>query len=206
MNPRDANPEDWHLYYHRTWMLSKKHGPIMVYVDGTTFMGYRPMDVDTGILEEKPVKLDPMELETWWPRSAAYNWTYRGVTRACYLTRRAQRNMRKSATSNSHYVLGYGSYGGELMVLAAMPRPYPSPAQALNRLRKASPTEVADLAVSQDLILSRPPMTGDTLPPLRVIFKGNYAGDLNGMSFDPIAPGHPLSKRAAIKLMQAGLL
>ena len=207
MKPTDANPEDWNLYYHRTWMLDRNRGPVLVIVGGKKLIGYLPKDRDRGLLHEDSVTLNPKHLEPWWPRSAAYNWlTASGRNAACYMSRRAQRNMRKSATANSHYILTYGSYPGDIMVLAALTQDYPSARKALSMIKASEPTKNLDVAVSPDLILNKQVGLAGGPPIINVIFKGNYAGQLDGMSFDPIAPGHPLSKRAAIKLAQIGLL
>ena len=89
MLPTKARKSDWNLYYNRTWMNHVKHGPCYIRVGDGTFRGHRLLE--SGQLSERGVTCLAKDLAPWWPRSGAFN----GDLGAVYITRRAQRNMRK---------------------------------------------------------------------------------------------------------------
>ena len=95
MKPSDVPVRDWQMYYAGTWMKHAVHGPALVSV--------RAADLMVNVHGEE-VLVDPSDLECWWPRSGSYN-TPLG---ALYISRKAARNMRKSASWSDHYVCTYG--------------------------------------------------------------------------------------------------
>lgn len=194
MNPAEARPEDYNLYYNRTWMRHSTKGLFYVRVNEQKFRGQRSLG-DGHVDMEDYVTLGAKYLEPWWPRGGSFNTQYG----ACYITRRAQRNMRKSATGGGHYIVTYGSMGGDPMSVMAKNDGYMS-IQSFKLLAKMG--KIMDAAVTRDIIVAQVEGEQD----MGVYFRGIYAGRLNGKAFDPVAHGHPMSKRAAIKLHQAGIL
>lgn len=196
MKPSDAKQQDWQLYYHQTWMMHSTHGPVLVYVDGNSLVGFKPGE---NFDKDKRMTFRASCLTPWWPRGGAFNTAHSAV----YITRRAQRNMRKSAVGGGHYICTYGSLSGRnVMEVIAEPRPYYSVEEARELIFNPK-TKRKRAAVTQDIILTQQVGVGDTLG---VYFRGMYAGTLKDNWFEPIATGHPMGKRAAIKMAKEGIL
>ncbi|GAG31465.1 unnamed protein product, partial [marine sediment metagenome] len=107
MNPCDAMPKDFQMYYNGCWMEHATHGVGLVRVhDGVMYLDKE----NTG---ENSLRVKPSYLTCWWPRPGAFNCKNHAV----YIARRAMRNMRKSAVANDHYFIKWGSpYGKDVMM------------------------------------------------------------------------------------------
>jgi len=113
MNPIDAPPEDWPLYYSGTWMMHSRYGA-----------GY--VDTQTNIEGEVELKfyndkskgrvVQGKDLTLYFPEAGAYN-TRRG---GFVLFRRAQRSMRKSASYPNTYYTAVGYAFGSTEILNAI--------------------------------------------------------------------------------------
>lgn len=188
MRPIDAKPADWFMYFHGTWMEHDTLGPCKIRVEGPHIY-VKHARVYT--------EVHPSTLSPWWPRASSMN----GPNGGFYIAKRAQRNMRKSGMAGHHYYCSYGSTPpGDIMQWFTKENSLISLEDACDRLLDTSNTS-PPVAIHRDLILDR----GGKGNALKVIFRGNYAGSLEGQMFTPIADGHPMSKRAAIKLHSIGL-
>lgn len=179
MKPTQALKKDWRMYYNRTWMMHKVHGPGPVRViDGILLYGTHMIPVA------------PKDLDVWWPRSGSHN----TETSAVYIERQAVRNMRKSAVSGSHYILAWGHvhYGFDIMSTLAHPTPYCGVNEALQMLKDG---DYNARAVTRDIILHT------ENEKCEVLFKGKPVGTLDiDHGFDGYIPQDPLCKRAFLKL------
>ena len=140
MNPCDALPEDWSMYYNGCWMRHEKLGIGRVEVAGDLLLFYPPGAPDYVIAK-------PKELSTWWPRAGAFN--YNG--NAVYIARRNIRNMRKSAIGGDHYYVKWGKCPNSLVMQVLRDHDaYPSVHDAWALLRDGRKA----VAVTRDIIFS----------------------------------------------------
>jgi len=186
MNPQDALPQDYPMYYNGCWMEHVDLGIGRVMVTGSRLY----LDTDYGLSEATLVKAK--DLICWWPRPGAFN----GVRDAMYIARRAQRNMRKSAMPNDHYYLKWGNpYGGsDMMQLLKEGANHIPIEDALEAFAKKKRTSAA---VSRDIIIH----PTDTDPKVcSVIFRGNEVGTLENGYFTPLFSSNPIDMRALRQL------
>jgi len=186
MNPTDAMPKDYQMYYDGCWMEHTKHGVGLVRViDGTMYL-----DKDNGMTEAMRVK--PSFLSCWWPRPGAFNCKDHAV----YVARRAMRNMRKSAVANDHYFVKWGSpYGKDVMMVLKEGQNHLPLREALAVLRSKKMTSVA---ISRDIIIEPEDMPSRDVQ--SVVFRGIDAGRLNNGMFEPLFSNSPLTARVLRQL------
>ena len=107
MKPTQALRQDWHMYYHDTWMVH-------------VTLGYCRIQARRGVLFALPLnteewlKVSAKDLEVWWPRPGAYN----TATAAAYIVRKPYRCMKRSAVSDTHYTVTYGTRQDPLKIIA----------------------------------------------------------------------------------------
>jgi hypothetical protein len=188
MNPVDANKGDWRMYYDGTWMCHSEMGVVYIRVIGDTFYA-----CDRGDPDHEKIAVSAKDLVCWWPRAGSYN----AGNGAIYVTRKAHRNMRKSATNGDHYQVQWGYYRGDALKSMRNGPDYMTTADAMMCIRK---NVAKSVAVSRDIILS---MKGDKI---EVVFRGNPTGTIDDNGYDPYIMGDPLSKRAYYKLAQEGII
>lgn len=188
MNPADAKPQDWGMYYDSCWM---KH----------TTLGVGRIRVINGKLyfEDEPGTEDPKQVKArfltcWWPRPGAHNPV--NSTHAIYIARRAQRNMRKSAIAGDHYFVKWGATHSmkTMQHLRAGPKLVPLHV-AVEMLTKK---ERHSIAVSRDIILTR----GEDVHNHAVIFRGEENGTYSMGCYTPLFSDNPLTGRILRQLEQ----
>lgn len=193
MNPSDALPQDWRMYYHNCWMEHTTLGIGMVAVSDNRLYFYNYQNGDSSV---DPVKVNAQDLKCWWPRPGAYN-TKAGS--AVYISRKAIRTMRKSAVAGEHYVIKWGPRLGNIDLMVAL-RAGPSRHSISYAAKVLKDGLVASVAVSRDLILAK-----DKFNNIVVIFRGLEAGEYRDGEFVPSFTGSPLAKRVMMKLTQEEL-
>lgn len=188
MNPVDALPRDYGLYYDNTFMWNTKRDRA-VYVTLGEGGGLREQLTRQG----RKLRVDPEDLKCWWPKSGAYNINGQGV----YIARRARRNMKKSPYD--HYYVLYGDQRLPGNILWEV-------LKGQNQLGIGPAMEVLDkrlmrsVAVAHDLILlARAPGV------YRVVYKGIEAGNIVDGAFRPTWNDAPASKRVAVLLAEEGI-
>lgn len=184
MNPADALPEDWGMYYDGVWMRHTTHGIGQIQVvGGDMYLRKTP--------KSDPILVNSRYLRCWWPRAGAFNCG----DHAIYIARRAMRNMRKSAMSGDHYYITWGSpYGKDMMmVLRNGPNPLPI-GDAILGLRSGI---VGSVAITRDIILSVDFEAGvEHKEPLTVVFRGMEVGTYTeDGGFVPLFSGSPFTPR-----------
>ena len=185
MNPSDALPQDFGLYYDACWMRHKTHGIGMVRViNGDMYLEYTKD-------RSGPLQVQPKLLECWWPRPGAFN----VGNGAVYIGRRALRNMHKSAVCGEHYFTKWGMCSGvELMQLL---RDGPNHVTVDEGLRLLATNKRKSVAVSRDVILT--PTTTDGTE-TAVIFRGMEVGFLKNGVYEPAFSNSPLTGRVLRQL------
>lgn len=145
MNPVDASPADWRMYYHNTWMIHKTHGPCHVSVEYDEEDGGSFFRINNGTKTFN--RINSNHLMLWFPPVGAYN----VGSNAVYLGRRAQRMMRKSAAYPDTYYVQWGGRPNATTLLKALIAPvYHTCEDAINKLRQG---EARSLAISRHIIL-----------------------------------------------------
>lgn len=195
MNPSDAMPQDYGLYYNNTYMQHRTKGPVFV-------------TAVPGELYAKPEKgrvgaVRPSTLTPLWPRPGAYNYVAsNGTATAVFISRRARRSARRSA-STEHYHVSWSHSGnrtisGAMMWAAITEAPYPSASVALRRLRsRTNPTTA--VAVSRDMILCKKSNY------ISVIVRGQVVGRIRNGVFVPSVEGTALCKVARMQLREVNI-
>lgn len=186
MNPCDAMPKDFQMYYDNCWMKHSNHGVGRIRViDGNMYM-----DMLTG--KSGPIGVKPNYLVCWWPRPGAFQ-----IGRdAVYIARRAMRNMRKSAVSNDHYFVKWGNpYTKDVMLtLRDGPNCVPIPV-AIARLKDK---RINSAAVTRDIIIH--PEDEPNTNCFVVVFRGMEAGRLVNGQFEASFSDSPLTGRVLRQL------
>jgi len=182
MNPADALPKDYGMYYDGCWMRHSKHGVGRVNVIGGDLYLQTPGRAN-------PLHVSPQYLEVWWPRARAAN--MESLSKAVYIGRKAARNMRKSAVSRDHYYVKWGgAMGMDVMLLLVNEQDYPSLEKASDMLANGWES----VAVSRDIILTKDEDEGM----LMVVFRGIEAGRLQVIrghgAFEPLFSGCPWTR------------
>lgn len=189
MNPCDALPGDWNMYYDGCYMWhTKLDKAVLVSCDDGLLQHY---DKKTEVY----IKAEPDELICWWPRSGAYN----TGGQAIFVGRRARRSMRKSAYD--HYFCQWGNDRGHNVLRLMAEGPNFLTYQAARECLNKRVMECA--AISADLILAR--NRADERDYFDVIYRGTLAGELKEEQFIPYFNGTPAAKRAELKLVQEGV-
>lgn len=192
MNPVDASPRDYRLYYNQSYMLHDKHGVVYVQVgDGSTLLCKKIGEVRTS----RWIPCSPETLTYLWPEPKAINFGSRGL----YIGRRARREARRSATVG-HYYVAWGSdmLGHTMMKEFIFPSDYPSLEEAIDKLNNR---EWDSAAINRDIIIT------DTLG---VVTRGHNVGQMiterGQYAYCPTLADSPLCKRTAFKLGKEGIL
>jgi len=184
MNPCDALTQDYGMYYDGCYMRHKTHGIGRIQViGGDLYLSTSP--------RSDPKLVKPSYLECWWPRPGAFNYKERAV----YISRRAIRNMRKSAVGGDHYAVKWGSpYGMDIMMLLKEGVNSMSIEMGIQKLDAKVMTSVA---VSRDIILY-PDEEPDNYV---VVFRGMEVGTwYKGGGFTPSFSNNPLTPRVMRQL------
>ena len=186
MNPSDAMPKDFQMYYDGCWMEHTKHGVGRVRViDGTMYL-----DKDNGLTNA--IRVKPAYLRCWWPRPGAFNCGNHAV----YVARRAMRNMRKSAVAGDHYFVKWGSpYGKDVMMTLREGANQLPLQEALELLRTK---KMSSAAISRDIIIH--PEDKPTIDVQTVVFRGMNSGKLSGGIYEPLFSHSPLTGRVLRQL------
>jgi len=185
MNPQDALPQDYPMYYNGCWMEHSELGIGRISVVGTR------MYIDTNYGKTDPVCVKAKDLSCWWPRPGAFN----GKKEAIYVGRRAHRNMRKSAMPNDHYFLKWGSpYAVDMMLALAGGRNEITIEEAIERFKAG---KMISAAVSRDIIIYPQDDSEDVYV---VVFRGNEVGVLENGYFTPLFSSNPIDARALRQL------
>ncbi len=187
MNPSDAMPQDYRMYYDGCWMEHTKYGVGYIRVkDGGMYLDKEGRGRDL-------VRVKPSFLSCWWPRPGAFNVKKK---HAVYIARRAMRNMRKSAVANDHYFLKWGMpYGRDVMLTL---RDGPNPVEIREARRLLIAGTMLSVAISRDVILH--PEDEPTADVQTVVFRGMDAGRLVMGTFEPLFSASPLTGRVLRQL------
>lgn len=167
MNPQDAPNADWRMYYNNTWMIHKKHGPCHVQVRMNEETGESFFQVVT--TEEKTYKrINSKDLSLFFPLVGSFN----VGGSALYLGRRAQRQMRKSASYPDTYYITWGSRRpNQLKLLKQVVSPeYSSLESALEQVSNGTPS----VAISRNWIIAQ-----KTSTLFNLIYKGTSIGTMS---------------------------
>lgn len=185
MNPTDAMPKDYGMYYNNCWMRHTRYGVGMIQVvDGGLFLNY--------IKGKDPFKVKASNLSCWWPRPGAFNCG----NHAIFIARRAIRNMRKSATGQDHYFVKWGTpYGKDIMMVLRSGDNSKSLAEAASLMASGASSSVA---ITRDIIIH--PEEEINQPLYTVLFRGIEVGRLVSGSFEPLFSGSPLTGRVIRQL------
>ena len=188
MNPADALPEDWGMYYDGVWMKHTKHGVGQINVIGGDLHFRKSPGCEPIIVKAK-------YLSCWWPRAGAFNCG----DHAIYIARRAIRNMRKSAVAGDHYYVSWGSpYGKDVMMMLKGGPNYISPDEADRILRAGN---MQSVAVTRDIIFTQCELDPEKVS---VIFKGMEMGTWSANEgFIPLFSGSPFTPRILRQLEEA---
>ena len=192
MNPVDARPEDWNMYYSGAWMYHNKIKRIVYVEVGQLAANRFSYQLPAGEIWHDA---EPEELQSWWPRAGSYN----VGNGAVFIGRRARRSMRKSAT-NDHYFIQWGGRGVspcKIMATNSEFIKYDAAVEVLNKKVSKS------AAICQDVILSKKEGQGKNV--FDVIYRGTGAGVLDNNRFIPTFEGTPASKRAEYRLVKEGV-
>lgn len=180
MNPSDALPQDYGMYYDGCWMkhTSLGIGRVRV-VNGKMYFEKNPGQDEPKIVRSK-------YLTCWWPRAGAFNIV--GKHKAVFIARRAMRNMRKSAISGDHYFTKWGSPTCRIMeTLREGPNLLPLQ-EAIDLLKKP---EWISVAVARDIILTNGEIPDESI----VIFRGEESGTYKYGCYTPMFSDNPLTGR-----------
>ena len=189
MNPCDAMPKDYGMYYEGCWMYHNTHGIGRV----STIAGSKSMWLDTTEGMEPPKKVKASALMCWWPRAGAFN----VPNEAVYIARRAIRNMRKSAVGQDHYFVKWGSpYAQEVMYTLKTGPNYVTLPEAVRQLSHSVRSAVA---ISRDVIVHFEDESKDN-ETLTVVFRGMEAGRIINGRYEPAFHDHPLTGRVLRQL------
>ena len=200
MKPTQARRQDWRMYYNATVMRHAELGIVHVKVeDNAKFyvsqVKLHRVDPDIGIVKHADWELaKPADLDIWFPRAGAYN--IEGE--AMYISRKAERSMKKSATANNHYRITYGPRRNDLMFVAL--------ARGYNHLSWPVAQEVMEkdmaraVAVTRDIILEKDE------DKYNIIFRGQEVGKLVEGEFLPTHEYAPATKLTFNKLYKEGIL
>lgn len=186
MNPIDALPEDFGMYYDGCWLRHKNHGIGLIRViDGEMHLYTNPRTNKT------PIKVQPKLLECWWPRAGAFNCG----SRAIYVARRTLRNMRKSAISGDHYYVKWGD--GRGIPLMEILRDGPNHVSVSEGLRKIERGNQS-VAVGRDIIIAQDDLGRSSTNP--VYFRGLEVGTLAYGDYIPLFSDSPFTERVRHQL------
>ena len=186
MNPSDAMPKDYGMYYDNCWMRHTKWGVGRIrIVDGRMWL-----DCLGDGSEPKNVK--PQYLSCWWPRPGAFN----AGRSAVYVARRAIRNMRKSAVNGDHYFVKWGNeYTRDIMCLLRDGPNFMGLPEAIEKLKSKA---MSSVAITRDIIIH--PEDKPIGPRYTVVFRGIEAGTMEDGIFEPLFAGNPLTNRVLRQL------
>lgn len=184
MNPCDALPKDYGMYYDNCWMRHSTHGVGRVRImDGDMyFETFSKVPSD-------PKRVNPRYLSCWWPRPGAFNIDGGGA--AVYIARRAMRNMRKSAVANDHYFVKWGSPYLKDVMLTLRDGPNAVPLTEAQVMLKAGRAE--SVAVSRDIIIH--PDNDEFNDEYTIVFRGLESGRLVRGVYEPTFSASPLTGR-----------
>lgn len=180
MNPQDAMPADYGMYYDGCWMTHNKHGVGRIRViDGRLYFEKNPG-------REDPIKVQGKSLSCWWPRPGAHN--AKKQKRAVYIARRAMRNMRKSAIGGDHYFIKWGNPSRIEIMGTMRDGPLLTP---LHDAMTSISNDGKAVAVARDIILA----PNDYPSTYDVIFRGEEAGTYQHGVYTPLFSDNPLTGR-----------
>ena len=185
MNPEDALPEDWGMYYDGVWMRHDKYGVGRIEVLGGDLYLKRSVYSD-------PIQVRAEYLKCWWPRAGAFNCG----NHAIYIARKAVRNMRKSAVAGDHYFVKWGTgFGIDIMEKL---RSGPNCHSKVDATRLLEDGDMSSVAVTRDIIFT---LCEDNPEKFIVIFRGMEVGTWSEISgYTPQFSGHPLTSRVLRQL------
>ncbi len=191
MNPEDALPQDYPLYYNGTFMRHAERGPVFVVAGDGGFV----VKTRTG----RQARAAAQDLSPLWARPGSYNVSTPIGERAIYLGRKGRRSARRSA-STEHYQVIWSASGDRritktIMWEAIMNEGYPNAKKALAKLKEGE-----SVAVSREMILHRKQKS------VAVIIRGQVAGILIRGVFDPVLEGTALCKVARAQLREEGII
>jgi hypothetical protein len=190
MNPCDAMPKDFQMYYDNCWMVHTTLGVGRVRV----IDGEMHMELLQG--KKQSAAVNAKYLSCWWPRPGAFNLEDSAV----YIARRAIRNMRKSAMCGDHYFIKWGTpYQKDAMLLLRDgPNAIPLP-EAVDLLKHK---KYSSVAVTRDIIIH--PEDDPNTNCFTVIFRGMETGRLVNGQYEPLFSGSPVTGRI-LRQLERGL-
>lgn len=195
MRPNEALPQDWGLYYNNTYMQHTQHGPVLIRSEA----GCLYAKVFTGgVSKWEPVS--PDDLYVWFPKTGSFN----TKNSACYIARRAARQMRKSLTLGDLYYATFGANHtpmNSILKSLCSDKTYTSVRDATAALVN---NDYLARAISREIILTKSSLRSNTI---QVIYKGKYVGDLDNRTnkVNLAVPNAAINRIVVRKLRKEGL-